>query len=156
MATDAGTIDFLLDQLGGAGSRYSTKRMFGEHCLYRDGSPIALVCDDVLFVKDTMPGREQIACFATLGFGPPYPGAKPHLRLPPDTWDDADALRRVLEATAAALPPAKPRKAAPKTRTGDGPASAARARKRAGNGDEAIVAKPSSAPAGRRKPSPVK
>ena len=108
MATDHATIEFLLDQLGGRGAAFSTKRMFGEYCLYREGMPVAFVCDDVLFVKDTPPGREAIRTMTTPEFGPPYPGAKLYLRLAPDAWDDGDWLRRVLDATAVALPKPKP------------------------------------------------
>ena len=115
MATDPGTIDFLLDQLGRRRGAYSTKRMFGEYCLYRDALPVALVCDDVLFVKDTPAGREAIETAAPLQFGPPYPGAKLYLRLAPDLWDDSDWLARVLDATADALPAPKPRKPASST-----------------------------------------
>jgi TfoX/Sxy family transcriptional regulator of competence genes len=118
MSTDHATIEFLIDQLGRRGATYSTKRMFGEYCLYRDGLPVAFVCDDVLFVKDTAAGREAIESTGSLEFGPPYPGAKLYLRLAPDTWDDGDWLRRVLDATAAALPPPKPKRSAavPKSR----------------------------------------
>jgi TfoX/Sxy family transcriptional regulator of competence genes len=110
MSTDPATIEFLIDQLGRRGASYSTKRMFGEYCLYRAGLPVAFVCDDVLFVKDTGPGREVIASASSPEFGPPYPGAKLYLRLAPDTWDDGDWLRRVLDATAAALPAPKPKR----------------------------------------------
>lgn len=110
MATDPGTIDFLIDQLGRGPASYSAKRMFGEYCLYRDGVPVALVCDDVLFVKDTGAGRDAMPTLHALELGAPYPGAKAHLRLPPDAWDDGAALRRLLDATAAALPPPKPKR----------------------------------------------
>lgn len=104
MATDPGTVEFLLDQLGTRGASYTTKRMFGEYCLYREGAPVAFVCDDVLFVKDTPAGRESMSAANLLAFGPPYPGAKDYLRLPPDGWDDGQWLRNLLDATAAALP----------------------------------------------------
>ncbi len=109
MATDPGTIDFLFDQLGPRAAHWSTKRMFGEYCLYRDGLPVAFVCDDVLFVKDTADGRDAVAAAMPPEFGAPYPGAKPHLRIAPDRWDDGDRLLDVLERTAAALPPRRPR-----------------------------------------------
>ena len=117
MATDPATVQFLLDQLGRRGAAFSTKRMFGEYCLYRDGLPVAFVCDDVLFVKDTPAGRAAIAGNAPPEFGPPYPGAKLHLRLAPDAWDDGDWLRRVLDVTAEALPPPRTKKKA--SATGD-------------------------------------
>lgn len=125
MATDPGTIDFLVDQLGPRRADYSTKRMFGEYCLYRDGLPVAFVCDDALFVKDTPAGRDAIASAVEPTFGPPYPGAKPYLRLAPDLWDDGDWLVRVLEATAAALP--RPRPRAPKRGDAAKPASKSKA-----------------------------
>ena len=112
MATDAATVEFLLDQLGPRATSFSTKRMFGEYCLYRDGRPVAFVCDDVLFVKDTPAGRAVIAETAPPEFGPPYPGAKLYLRLAPDAWDDGEWLRRVLDVTAAALPAPAPKKRA--------------------------------------------
>ena len=108
MATDPATLELLLDRLA-AGARYTTRRMFGEACLYHDGLPVGLVCDHVLYVKDTPAGRAALAGFADIDLGPPYPGARPHLRIEPDRWDDADGLRRLLDATAAALPPPKPR-----------------------------------------------
>ncbi|AXK71956.1 hypothetical protein DWG18_06435 [Lysobacter sp. TY2-98] len=104
MATDPGTVEFLLDQLGTRGASYSTRRMFGEYCLYREGAPVAFVCDDVLFIKDTSAGRASMTAAGVLDFGPPYPGAKDYLRLPPDGWDDGDWLRKLLDATAAELP----------------------------------------------------
>ncbi|TBR13499.1 MAG: competence protein TfoX [Lysobacter sp.] len=107
MATDTATALYLLDQLG---ARFGTKRMFGEYCLYRDGSPVALLCDDTLFVKDTSAGRAVLVEMIAVDLGPPYPGAKPHLRITPDSWDDSGWLRRVLDATALALPPPKPRR----------------------------------------------
>ena len=112
MATDPGTIEFLLDQLGRRRGAYSTKRMFGEYCLYREAIPVAFVCDDVLFLKDTPAGRAAIEAATPLQFGPPYPGAKLYLRLAPDLWDNGEWLARVLDATADALPAPKPRKAA--------------------------------------------
>ena len=111
MATDPGTIEFLLDQLGPRRGAYSTKRMFGEYCLYREAIPVAFVCDDVLFLKDTPAGRAAIEAATPLQFGPPYPGAKLYLRLAPDLWDDGEWLARVLDATADVLPAPKPRKA---------------------------------------------
>jgi TfoX/Sxy family transcriptional regulator of competence genes len=107
MSTDPATVEFLLDQLGQRGATFSMRRMFGEYCVYRDGLPVAFVCDDVLFVKDTAAGREAIGALVVPEFGPPYPGAKPYLRLAPDTWDDGAWLRRVLDVTAEALPAPK-------------------------------------------------
>jgi DNA transformation protein and related proteins len=70
MATEQGTIDELLDRLRGAG-RVTARKMFGEFCLYLDDKPVALVCDDILYVKPTAEGR-VLAAGATEA--PPYPG----------------------------------------------------------------------------------
>lgn len=103
MATSQGTIDYLMDQL--AGTRLVTsRRMFGEYCLYWDGRPFALVCDDLLYLKDTGAGR---ALLATVVEGAPFPGARPHLLVSADLWEDPEWLGRLVRATAQALPVAK-------------------------------------------------
>lgn len=109
MATSQDTIDFLLDQLGGGAFR--TRRMFGEYALYHGDRVIALVCDDTLFVKDTPSGRAAIERSTAVELGAPYPGAKLHLRVTPDAWDDGDWLRRIADATAEALPAPRPKAA---------------------------------------------
>jgi DNA transformation protein len=106
MATQQATVDDLLDRLAGAGP-VTAKKMFGEYCLYLRDKPVALVCDDTLYVKPTAAGRELMPDAAE---GPPYPGAKPHLKFPPDEWADHEALCRLVQATFAALPKPKPRK----------------------------------------------
>ncbi|MBA3723603.1 MAG: TfoX/Sxy family protein [Candidatus Levybacteria bacterium] len=106
MASKQSTVDFLTDQIAGAGSiRY--RKMFGEYALYCDEKVIALVCDDKLFVKPTDGGR------AIVGPGndaPPYPGAKPYLLISEDYWDDRDWMTNVIQKTASELPLPKPKK----------------------------------------------
>ena len=106
MATAKNTIDFLLDQLSGAG-RVSAKKMFGEYCLYLADKPVGLVCDDQLFLKITNAGRCQIPEPIE---GVPYPGAKPHLLITADQWEDREWLCELLRATEKELPQPKPRK----------------------------------------------
>ena len=108
MPTNSSTIDFLLDQLCNAGP-VSARKMFGEYCLYYDGSPVGLVCDDILYLKPTEAGR---ALLPVPQEGAPFPGAKPHLLIDADSWDDAQALCQLVRTTALALPVRKP----PKTR----------------------------------------
>ena len=105
MASRPETLAFLLDQIG-ALPAVRTRRMFGEYCVYLDDKPTAFVCNDQLFVKITDAGR---ALLADPVLGQPYPGAKPYFLLPPDEWEDRDALCRLLGATAGALPAPKPR-----------------------------------------------
>ena len=42
--------------------------------------------------------------------GAPCPGAKPHLLITADLWEDRDWLRALIQATANELPLPKPRK----------------------------------------------
>jgi TfoX/Sxy family transcriptional regulator of competence genes len=100
MATQQSTVNFILDQLSGAGA-VSAKKMFGEFGLFLSGRMIGLICDDRLFFKPTAPGR---LCFKTLTEGVPYPGAKPCLLVPEEAWDDADWLVEVALATVSAVP----------------------------------------------------
>ena len=80
MASDPKTVAFLVDQIANAGSVHA-KPMFGEYGLYCDGKMVAMICDDQLFVKPTPSGR---AFAAAIDEAPPYPGAKPCLRIDAD------------------------------------------------------------------------
>lgn len=104
MATAQETIDDLLALLKPLGA-VSAKKMFGEYCLYRHATPIALVCDDCLYIKPTPAGKTLCADF---GEAPPYPGAKPHIEYPIDAWGNGQHLCEVLRATHEALPLRKP------------------------------------------------
>lgn len=106
MATSQATMDFLLDQLSGT-TPVSAKKMFGEYCLYLADKPVALVCDDQLYLKPTKAGRDLIRQVVE---DAPYPGAKPHLLITADLWEDRDWLIQLIQATGNELPPAKPKK----------------------------------------------
>lgn len=105
MATDAATVEFLLEQMAGAGP-VTARRMFGEYGIYLDGKMVASVCDDRLFLKDLPPVRALLAEPVT---APPYPGAKPGLVIEAEV-DDPEALAALIRASWAALPVPKPRK----------------------------------------------
>jgi DNA transformation protein and related proteins len=100
MATRQSTIDFLLDQMAGAGP-VSARKMFGEYAIYCDGKVVALVCDDQLFVKPTDAGKTYIG---KVKERPPYPGAKPSFLISGDQLDDAGWLSGLIHTTCAALP----------------------------------------------------
>ncbi|MEH3102599.1 MAG: TfoX/Sxy family protein [Sphingomonas phyllosphaerae] len=106
MATQRRTVDFLLEQVTGAGA-VTAKPMFGEYGVYVDGKMIGSVCDDQLFVKPTVSGRAHAE---PVSDAPPYRGAKPQMLIAADRWDDAEWLGELLRVTAAELPPPKPRK----------------------------------------------
>ncbi|MDT8857265.1 TfoX/Sxy family protein [Paracoccaceae bacterium Fryx2] len=109
MATHPDTMTYICDQLQGAG-RIRAVRMFGEYAVCCDDKVVALICDNTLFLKAT-PGARALIPDADLA--PPYPGAKPCLRVD-DAINDAALLARTIAAIMADLPPPKPKK--PKAR----------------------------------------
>lgn len=106
MATKQSTVDFIMDQITNAGLIRSRK-MFGEYALYCNEKVVALICDDILFVKPTEKGREIVGEGHE---GLPYPGTKPYLLIDEEYWDDRDWLTNLITETAKALPMPKPKK----------------------------------------------
>lgn len=94
------TVDFILEQVAGAGA-VSAKKMFGEYGIYCDGKMVALVCDDQLFVKPTESGRSFIG---NITEGVPYPGAKACFLITGDKWDNRNWLSELIRISAAELP----------------------------------------------------
>jgi TfoX/Sxy family transcriptional regulator of competence genes len=116
MASDQSFVDYICDHADLPG-QITYRKMFGEYALYLDGKVIALVCDNLLFVKPTPEGK---AILGETTDAPPYPGAKPHFQLG-DEIDDRQRLRHLFQATFLALPmpkPKKPKPPKPKTRRG--------------------------------------
>ena len=109
MASDVDFVAYVCEQAG-LGDALSYRKMFGEYALYLDGRVVALVCDNMLFVKPTDAGR---ALLDAVEEALPYPGAKPHWRLD-EVLDDGERLGRLLRVTATALP--LPRPKAPRKR----------------------------------------
>ena len=103
MTSKQSTVDFLLEQITGAG-RVRARKMFGEYALYCDEKVVALVCDDILFVKPTIPGREFLQSPIE---SPPYPGAKNYFLVSEDFWEDKEWLTDLFHITAQALPAKK-------------------------------------------------
>jgi TfoX/Sxy family transcriptional regulator of competence genes len=110
VATDASFVDYVQEQ-SGLGEALSYRKMFGEYSFYLYGKVIGLACDNQLFLKPTDEGRRLLVVPTE---HPPFPGCKPYLRIDAET-EDRDLLRRLLVATADALPLPKPKpKAKPK------------------------------------------
>jgi len=105
MATTADFMAYVHEQ-SALGPALSYRKMFGEYALYLHGKVVALVCDNSLYVKPT---EASAHLTDTLGTHPPYPGAKPHL-LADALLDEPEQLAALLEATAAVLPPPKPKR----------------------------------------------
>jgi TfoX/Sxy family transcriptional regulator of competence genes len=97
MATQQRTINYLLEQATGTGG-VSTKSMFGEYGVYVNGKLMGAICDDQLYLKPTVSNRLHAD---PVYEAPPYPGAKPHLLIEADRWDDAEWLGDAPRVTAA-------------------------------------------------------
>jgi|JI10StandDraft_1071094.scaffolds.fasta_scaffold1376999_1 DNA transformation protein len=105
MATNQGTIDFIVEQLG-AVPHVTARKMFGEYALYVGTKVVALICDDILYLKPTPSAKELMADPVE---GHPYPGAKWHFVVT-DELDDPDRLAKLITRVAADLPEPKPKK----------------------------------------------
>ena len=105
MATEQSFVDYVTE-VAGLGSRLTHKKMFGEFALYLDGKVVAFACDNSLFIK---PSKAVAALAPDLPQGPPYPGAKDY-PIADELLDEPEALRRLIEDTAALMPLPKPKK----------------------------------------------
>ncbi|WP_226779462.1 TfoX/Sxy family protein [Oceaniglobus trochenteri] len=106
MASQQGTVDFIVGQMAGAGT-VSARPMFGEYGVYCEGKFIGVICNDRLFVKPTAAGR---AHGVDLPEKPAYEGAKPSLAVPEDRVEDADWLAGLIRATWGDLPAPRAKK----------------------------------------------
>lgn len=105
MATDLEFMEFLADQMAGAGE-ISHRKMFGEYAVYLGGKVVALVCDNQLFVKPTAAGRAFIGAPVE---APAYPGAKNSFLIE-DAFEDREWISELIRITARDLPAPKPKK----------------------------------------------
>jgi len=105
MATDLEFMEFLADQMAGAGE-ISFRKMFGEFAVYCGEKVVALVCDNQLFVKPTAAGRAFIGGPVE---APAYPGAKNSFRIE-DAFEDREWISELIRITARDLPAPKPKK----------------------------------------------
>ena len=105
MATDLEFMEFLADQMAGAGA-ISYRKMFWEYAVYCGGKVVALVCDNQLFVKPTAAGRAFIGAPVE---APAYPGAKNSFLIE-DAFEDREWISELIRITARELPAPKPKK----------------------------------------------
>ena len=103
MPTQKETIKFILGKLRDPGW-FSARAMFGEYALYAEGKVVALVCDDLLYVK-IIPASHELerACEK----GEPYPGARPHYIVEEGQLSTIERLPAILCAVAKAIPEKK-------------------------------------------------
>lgn len=108
MSTRKETIDFIVEKLQTDPPRFSYRAMFGEYALYADKKTVALVCDDLLYVK-ILPASAQLEDRCEKG--EPYPGARPHYVVEEDMLSNSEDIGDILCAIATSLPePKKKRK----------------------------------------------
>lgn len=105
MASDQEFVDFVLDQIENAGD-ITAKKMFGEYGVFANGKIFALICDNKLFIKPTVSGREFIKDVVE---SPPYKGAKPSFLIE-DKIEDREWLSELVRITVRELPEPKPKK----------------------------------------------
>ena len=80
--------------------------MFGEYALYSGNKIFALICDNKLFIKPTIAGRNYIQNVVE---APPYTGAKPSFLIE-DKIEDHEWLCTLVKLTVSELPEPKPKK----------------------------------------------
>ena len=106
MASDLDFVDYVSAQIG-LGREITHRKMFGEYALYLNGTVVAFVCDNQLYVKPTAEGR---AVLGQVSEHSPFPGAKPYFRID-DELDQRELMQRLLRVTAIAAPKARPKPA---------------------------------------------
>ena len=104
MASDQNFVDFVMEQIKNAGE-ITVKKMFGEYGIYADGKLFGLICDNKLFIKPTISGREFIGNVVE---APPYEGAKPSFVVD-DKIEDSEWLSKLVRVTVKELPEPKPK-----------------------------------------------
>jgi len=92
MACSEGYIDFVCSQLGDAGT-VVVRKMFGDWCIYVDGKPVVLACDDICYVK-MHPAIRDFMAEALTGY--PYDGAKEHYILDVEHKNEAVSVVKAL------------------------------------------------------------
>lgn len=105
MASDKEFLNFVVDQIDGAGN-ITYKFMFGEYGVYSDDKLFALVCDNKLFIKPTDAGRYFIKDVVE---APPYPGAKSSFLIE-DKLEDREWISDLVRITVEELPEPKVKK----------------------------------------------
>lgn len=103
MSTQKETIEFILEKLAYP-KRFSTRAMFGEYALYADGKVVALVCDNLLYVK-ILPASSELEHICDKDA--PYPGARPHYVIEEEQLSRIESLPEILFAIAQSIPEKK-------------------------------------------------
>ncbi len=100
MSTSQDFAEFVTEQMSGAGN-ISKRKMMGEYVVYCQEKVIALICDNKLFIKPTVAGRNFLG--VELVEAPPYPGAK-NFFLIENKLEDRDFLTQLISISYPELP----------------------------------------------------
>ena len=103
MATTVDYIEFVCEQLAGAGAVHNRK-MFGEYMVYVNDKPLLLVCDNTVFVK-ILPELSELMSGAQTAL--PYEGGKEHYIL---DIEDKELTLTVIAILEPITPLPKPKK----------------------------------------------
>ena len=88
-------VQYIVEQASKAGE-ISAKKMFGDYCLYCEGKPVGLICDDYLYLKP-LAVLEPLLHDCDRHMKPPYDGAKPHYVITDvDDWDYVSSLVKMV------------------------------------------------------------
>lgn len=109
MATEASFARFIQDQLDDR-CDVVLKKMFGEYGVFLEGKMVAVLCDNVFYLKPT---KEVEALLKEVMKAPPYRGAKDYFVI--EQIEDKEYLCELVRTNAEALPVPKPKK--PKSKT---------------------------------------
>ncbi len=96
MATKESTVEYIIDQLVDLPD-ISTRKMFGEYALYFGKKVVALICDDILYVKITEQGKEFVGKYYKEGFA--YSKAKASMQIDEDLLEDREWLSKLISIT---------------------------------------------------------
>lgn len=107
MSTSQTTIDFILDQLTSV-DKISARKMFGEYALYCNGKVVGLICNDILYIKITPPGKSFVGKYYQEGRA--YIGAKVSMMIDEGRIEDHEWLSELIRITAKNIPFPKPKK----------------------------------------------
>ena len=89
-------VQYIVEQASLSG-QVSARKMFGDYCLYCDGKPVGLICDNCLYLKP-IKQLEPLLRDDDRQMRPPYDGAKPHYVI--TEVDDRDYLSLLVKTVA--------------------------------------------------------
>ena len=89
-------VQYIVEQASKAGE-VNAKKMFGDYCLYCDGKPVGLICDNYLYLKP-LKQLEPLLHEDGKQMQPPYDGAKPHYVI--TDVDDRDYVSLLVKTVA--------------------------------------------------------